>query len=455
MRQQGDHGRSIRRPRARGVLLWPALFALGAIGASRPAPQMSYLDNGMVRIGVDLAMGGVITYFSRSSQSASVVNVHDLGREIQQSYYSGPTPYGESHPAFPDWPWNPIGAGDIYGNPSRVTASRNDGKTIYVRTVPMQWALDLVPCECHFETWITLDGYAANVRYRLTNHRNDDLTQYPPYGQELPAVYTIGRLHRIVTYDGPEPFSNAPVREAPSNYASYTPTENWMALLDDSGWGLGVLNANADSFVAWFYGKPGAGGPEDDATGYLAPRRAETLDHNITYSHDASLILGTLSEIRAYAIAHQPRDMRPDHRFDVRRFEEDRQHFRYVNARDTGLPFKGGLRVLLDQRDPQIWLPAGRWEAGALPVVYVTAAFHTQDTLAEVFWSMPGETFSASRRVGFAVIPDGEFHTYAVHLDSSREYRGVITGLRLDPGNGGRPGEYVDIASISYRPTKD
>jgi len=234
----------------------PLLFGVAlAVSCPMTAQQtgMRYLDNGVVRVGVDLDMGGVITYLSRSSDSYNVINSHDLGREVQQSYYAGPTPYGNANPDWANWPWNPIGAGDSYGNRSVATSSRSDGGTLYVRTIPKQWALDNVACECFFETWITLDGAAVNLRYRLTNHRGD-LTAYGAYGQEMPAVYTIGKLYRIFTYDGVAPFTGDSAREVPfvagPPWQNLAPTENWVALLDQSGWGLGVWNRDASVFIA-------------------------------------------------------------------------------------------------------------------------------------------------------------------------------------------------------------
>jgi len=419
------------------------------------AAHMSYLDNGVIRVGVDLAMGGVITYLSKSGDTRNVINSHDLGREVQQSYYSGPRPFGLSHPAFPDWSWNPIGAGDIYGNRSQVVASSNDGTTVYIRAIPMQWALDGVPGECYFETWIALDGSAANVRYRLTNHR-PDLTTYSFFYQELPAVYTTGKLYRLFTYDGPAPFTDAPIREIPffafPPWHAFSPTENWMALVDESGWGLGVHNRDVYTFVGGFSGTPNVGGPADDPTGYVAPAAEEILDHNITYDYEVSLVLGTLPEIRAFAVAHRRLDTRPDIHFALDRFQEDRQHVGYVNASDTGLPFRGGLHVRLDRRDPQIWLPLSRWDAASMPVLYVRAAFRMHDSEANVFWAIPGEGFSEDRRLGFPVVPDGQFRDYAFDLATSPAYAGTVTRLRLDPGNGGVPGDFVEIAAISYRP---
>ncbi len=49
--------------------------------------KMSYLDNGVIRLGADLNKGGAITYFSASGSDENVVNSFDYGRQIQMSYY--------------------------------------------------------------------------------------------------------------------------------------------------------------------------------------------------------------------------------------------------------------------------------------------------------------------------------------------------------------------------------
>ena len=135
---------------------------------------MDYLDNGVIRVGVDLRLGGAITYLSPSPgaakehqghkghQEVNVINSWDWGRQVQMSYYSGPVPFvvGDKHPSR-NWAglgWNPIQAGDDFGHGSRTVEHSNDGKTLYVKCVPMQWPLDDVPGECTFESWLALDG---------------------------------------------------------------------------------------------------------------------------------------------------------------------------------------------------------------------------------------------------------------------------------------------------------
>ncbi|HKI20714.1 MAG TPA: hypothetical protein VKA15_22680, partial [Isosphaeraceae bacterium] len=158
-------------------LLFLSICWMGIVNSPARAERMSFLDNGSIRIGVNLDIGGTITFLARSQGGENLINSRDLGRQIQQSYYSGPSPFGKAHPGWKNWSWNPIGSGDVYGHPARVVEHKNDGTKLYAKTIPMQWALNNVPGECTFETWITLEGHGARVRNQLVNHRSDH-TQY-------------------------------------------------------------------------------------------------------------------------------------------------------------------------------------------------------------------------------------------------------------------------------------
>ncbi|NCA80572.1 MAG: hypothetical protein EOM76_10385, partial [Sphingobacteriia bacterium] len=94
--------------------------------------------------------------------------------------------------------WNPIQSGDCFNFKSKILEHTNDGTTLYVKCVPMQWPLKNVPGECTFECRFKLDGRAVIVESRLNNNRLDK-TQYAARDQELPAVYTNGDYHRLMT----------------------------------------------------------------------------------------------------------------------------------------------------------------------------------------------------------------------------------------------------------------
>lgn len=271
-----------------------------------------YLDNGVIRVGVETnEYGGAITYLSLSGGSRNLVNNHDRGRQIQQSYYAGEsldrTDEGQRKHWSP-WPWNPIQVGDTYDNSAKVETVTNDGKTIYVKTIPLLWDMNNETAECHFETWIHLDKNTAHVRNKLTSYRTDNRWGVQLRDQELPAVYSIGDLFRLVTYEGAEPFTQAPVKDIRNNgppWASWgreQPTEKWAALVNDDLWGIGVYNKDTEFFTGGFHGTPG-GGEFDNSTGYVSPLKRVALGKHDNLSYEYDLIVGTVDEIRAFAYA--------------------------------------------------------------------------------------------------------------------------------------------------------
>ncbi len=140
----------------------------------------------------------------------------------------------------------------MYGNRSAVLAYTNNGRQIYVKCRPMQWALNHVPGECTFESWIRLQDKVAIVSNRLINLRTDTTEQFTGRHQELPAVYAIGKLHRLFTYTGLSPFTGDALTEIVNSgppWAYWHATESWAALVDNSDWGMAVLNPGAHLFV--------------------------------------------------------------------------------------------------------------------------------------------------------------------------------------------------------------
>lgn len=415
--------------------------------------RTGYLDNGRIKIGVNLELGGAITFLARSGGAANMINSFDWGRQIQMSHYSGPIPFApngkEPEKSWAGLGWNPIQSGDCFGHRSKLLDYKNDGKSIYVKCIPMQWPLNNEPGECTFECWITLIGITANVRSRLTNRRSDK-NQYSGRDQELPAVYTNGPWHRLVSYTGQKPFSEEEVEQIPASFpwSRWQATENWAALLNDKNEGLGVWQPGVTTFIGGFAGKPGSGGPKDFPTGYIAPIRQENLDHNITYEYQYSLIVGSLDEIRRTVYAGSKPAGLP--RFE---FKKDRQHWWYANARDAGWPIKDEIKVFLDQADPQLIGPTGFWEASKASRIVIEAAVQSERTLSTLFWSRSDPAgFSGARSQSFQVIGDGRFRKYEVKLEANPEYRGFITGLRWDPTPGGEDGSFVRVRSISLMP---
>jgi hypothetical protein len=429
---------------------------------------MRYLDNGQLRIGVNLAMGGAITYLAQSRNRLNLINHVDLGREIQMSDYSGPVPYippGRQIAHY--WRglgWNPVQAGDAYKNPSKVVYFKNNGHSLVVRSIPMIWPLDNQPARCSFQTRIKLRGDTVLVHCRMSVFRKD-LTQYSARPQECPAIYTVGKLWRLVTYTGDRPFTNAPVTmlDPPAvlkrkmqvfagtrkgdPWVAFNATENWAALVNNAGYGLGIWAPNDYRFSGGFYGSVrGTGGPTDSQTGYIAPNFFDIIDHNIVYSYHYVLIVGSLKHIRAWVYDHAPRSTLPRWTFTA-----NRQHWYYVDARDTGWPIKRCLNISLTGAHPQLVGPDCFWQAAKAPVLYIDAAFKTTEKTGALWWrGFKDPVFSPRPSVVFPINGDGRYRLYAIRLAGNTAYHGAMAQLRIAPVLKGQNGAWVKIRSIGF-----
>ena len=124
---------------------------IGRAASEEASPdRFEFIDNGLLRVGVDATRGGVIGYLAPSDNSvANVINIHDMGREVQLAFYAEPAFYNPPTAEYPKGacnktstqyryvyqkfgrqarPWAPIGAGDSDGNHATILSqSRGTG----------------------------------------------------------------------------------------------------------------------------------------------------------------------------------------------------------------------------------------------------------------------------------------------------------------------------------------
>ncbi len=423
-------------------------------------PRMSYIENKFIRLGVDLNLGGAITYLAPvTNKECNLINSHDWGRQVQLSFYSGPAPFAPSgvkiSKVWENLGWNPIQSGDVSGRTSKLLEDRNNGRSIYVRCIPMHWPLENYPGECEFEVWLELEGPVVKARCRLKNQR-PDTKQYPARGQELPAVYVNAPFYRLMTYAGEKPFTGGELTNIQArlgkdlNWGHWTATENWAAQLNDAGWGLGVWNRDVFSFSGGFYKEPGVGGPSDAPTGYISPARLEILDHNIVYDYSYELILGTLDEIRAHVYSRSAKRGLP-----AFEFKRSRCGWYYANAQDSGWPVRDGLNIRPSGPSPQVLSPLFFVRAEDAPKVLIEAAFDAGTTNATIFWRKLGDhVFTAKQSMQFTVRPGGKNQRVEVNLGSSPEYRGAILQMRLGLFQTDQTNSTVRLKSFRFAPDR-
>ncbi len=307
---------------------------MASLGASA---EKAYLDNGRVRIGVDLEHGGTICFLSAGSDSEkdNMVNVHDLGRYIQQSYYAGePVDRRDEgqHPSFSPWQWNPIQAGGIgciakpphQNAKSEILEFKQVKNGMYIKCIPRLWDMPGEAAECVFEQWMWLEGSAVRVSNKVTIARTDDLWEEGVVrDQEIPAVYPIARLRNCYTYTGDAPWTGDSVAKMPDHPKGYRvdlppthengfpwnrfkPTEPWAASVEPmTGLGFGVYSPQADAtwlsgFVNDLKRQKGRDDSMANSTSYISPLTEIALNKNSVFGYAYWLIPGSVQDVRRF-----------------------------------------------------------------------------------------------------------------------------------------------------------
>lgn len=418
--------------------------------------NLEIIDNGQVRVGVNLSLGGAITYLADAKIQENMVNNADWGRQIQQSFYSGPVPYTykskQPNQMWKGLGWNPIQSGDYKGNNAKILAHTNNAKTIYVKSRPMQWPLDNVPCDCTFETWITLDGRKVNVRNRLTNKRPDK-KQYAGRSQELPAVYLIKKYNKIFTYTGTKPFTGDSLRQIKNSnpagkaiaWATWEATENWSAAVDNNNYGIGIWNPSAQHYLGGTtIRETDKGTSTDYSSTYLAPTQHEILDHNIVYEYSYVLILGSLEDIRNYVYSVTQPALLPSYSF-----AQNRQHWIFEKTTDSGWPVKDHLTIKLKVQ-ASLNSPFDLWEAEKAPFLYFNAAYKTKAKTGRVYFKKYGEKdFSSDHFVTYNIPPGQNYQQVAVPLHKHPAYKGSIVSVKIVPAyDQPASGDWMKLRSV-------
>jgi hypothetical protein len=253
-----------------------------------------HLDNGTLRIGVDRSRGAAIGYFALSKDQRNLLNHHDEGRFIQQSYYGD---RDGSMWASKPWRYNPVQGGSYKGEDAKTLEFRKEKNELYAKVEPLHWA-NAKPCpEAIMKEWITLDGPLAKVRMRM------DFTgpsQKAATHQEMPAMFVDYALPHLMFEKNGELVKHAPAilgeSLKPENVSYDT---EWLAFVDDKNFGIGIHTPGSTDAVTYRHTGSGSTGPNGSACSYVAPIRTIHLETGTVVEYEFHLTIGTLDEIRA------------------------------------------------------------------------------------------------------------------------------------------------------------
>ena len=248
-----------------------------------------YMENERFKVGIRLNWGGGINYVQDKECSVpgltNLINDHDTGRLVQQSYYGtkGNEEYRPGRYNGSDWAYNPVQGGDVYGNPSRLIDVSFGNNYVYVKSQPQDWSLDNKLTRSYMENRYTLEDDHIKVDNVFTDFSG---WEHDFSHQELPAFYTVSYLDEFIWYDGEEPWTNDgvscrndlnfwgdPAYAEDSRFIlKEKNTESWCAWVSSvSDFGIGLYVPNVDMFYAGRFSYDGSKKSSADSTNYVAP----------------------------------------------------------------------------------------------------------------------------------------------------------------------------------------
>jgi hypothetical protein len=273
---------------------------------NRPKPDILYIDNNTIKIGIDRSMGASVTWLSWENNSENSINIHDPGRLLQQSYYAGKVLVrlkdGQSKSWSP-WSWNPIQGGGVMSW-ARVTKFQKFGnKRLFAETIPKLWDMHDEEAEAVMEQSTEfVDGMpnVVMVRNRLICKRkaNDPWGKAVPRHQELPACYFTSKFRNVECYLGNGKWEKVSQKPGPP-WGRAQPKLNIMACFTDDGQGIAVFSPTAT--IHWNFGQHGNYSPKAKPTDsqciHLAPIGIVLLGPQSTLEYRYWMVLGTKAEI--------------------------------------------------------------------------------------------------------------------------------------------------------------
>ncbi len=274
-----------------------------------------FMENDRYRVGILAAWGGGISYIEDKQDGdgelGNLINRADPGRLVQQSYYGvgdGPH-YTAGEYGGQKWQYNPVQGGDLYGNGSKLVAFSvsPDGKSLYVKCRPMDWAKNGSLTPSYMENTYTLEKDAILVNNRFVDFFG---VQHPAHHAELPAFYVISHLGVFHYYNGTKPWKGDAYISLPDepfwagNADAYHNivkgnTETWAAWTNTTGYGIGLYVPDTQIMLAGRHIYDDSKDPASNSTNYVAPLRTQKIVSYTPFTYDYVITTGSVEEMRS------------------------------------------------------------------------------------------------------------------------------------------------------------
>jgi len=311
----------------------PDFKLLGVTLFNRSIPdEIVYVQNDKLKIGVNLSWGGALSYLedldssveavivdgktvvdsSASSlygtravnKNVNLINCHDTGRLVQQSYYGRVKEQGYQNGEYMGnvWPYNPVQGGNQFNETSKIVDLAVGDDYIYVKTRPLDWAKEGISItSSYMEATYTLDGGLLHTQCRFIDFSGYTFTRS---NQEIPAFYCIEPLNRFVYCKDGKIVNVDGLGFWAESYPHFELSENWAAFTDerDGSFGIGILTPGKTDSVAGVFARGETTGKNPSAsasTSYVAILDTFTLESFVPFTYEYYVTTGDVNEIRA------------------------------------------------------------------------------------------------------------------------------------------------------------
>lgn len=276
-----------------------------AVEPLKSKEELMMIDNGVLRVGIDRSKGATITWLSSDKHVGNMVNLHDPGRLIQQSYYAGKSldrrAEGQS-PAWSPWTWNPIQGGGVSSWARVSEFTRTDQNRLYAVTVPKLWDMPDEEAAATMRQWTSFEPGMPNVvvvecEFESKRTPRDRWGPAVLRAQEIPALYFIRKLSNVMSYMGEGQWRDEVQPPGPP-WGNCDPPFKTVALVSEDGYGVAVFSPGATQ--PWNFGPHRTGLSDDPYAGpcmHVAPLDRVALEPQAIYRYRYWLMLGTKDEL--------------------------------------------------------------------------------------------------------------------------------------------------------------
>lgn len=455
-----------------------------------------YIENSSYKVGIKLTWGGGISYIQDKVNTSydlfNLINQHDTGRLIQQSYYgtSGDSQYTPGDYNGASWPYNPVQGGNLVQDHSRIIDIVIEDESIYIKSQPQDWGQlnSLTPSYMENSYTVYSDRITVDNRFVDFSYYNN-----PYREQELPAFYTVSYLNSFVYYDGFESWTDGdlsyntnlpfwgsdldseramcqfPIRQSNK--------ETWCAWVNqDIDYGIGLYVPNVDYFLAGSFSYDGSKDAGDDSTNYVAPLNSLKIVSGEAIEYSYIICTGSVNQIRNTFKEHKdfatneslhnnyiskriPDQMASGLTYDFTYASSIGTIQATNNATASFSETENALMLTVNGIDVQTVLQFNNIDFSPKAEDYskvtikykVPAGTSIAANMFEMFLCA-GDTLTpaAGKSINANYICDGEYHEITVDLSTLSFWSGTINHIRFDFYGNSTVGDVLYIKSIEF-----